>query len=149
MNTMLSVSKDEVTGFVHDWFRKLDDHADVTDVVPMLSASTFYMKVPEAEIKSIAEFETWYQGVVCKFFDEQHTMKELTIDLASNGTQADVKFCVNWETRAWSPPAARSKHIMLDAYQTWAVRRSSTSQRLVIASYVIDKVELKQGSATL
>ncbi len=59
------------------WYRKLDVHAPMVDVLPMLSEDGLEMRFPEATLTTMAEFEGWYQRVIRIFFDEVHLVKEL------------------------------------------------------------------------
>ncbi len=60
-----------------------------------------------------------------------------------------MKVVVRWEASVWSPPAAKSQRIKLDAYQTWLVRRSPATDKPVIARYTVDKLVYDKDSAKL
>lgn len=149
MSEQAPLTKDEVRQMVLDWYRALDVHEPLVDVLQYVSESELEMVFPEATLSSLADFEGWYQTVIRVFFDEVHTMKELDISLSNNGTQADVKLVVYWEASRWNPPAARSERLMMDAYQTWTVKRSPASGKAVITRYVVDELKLKPGSVSL
>lgn len=143
------LNKDEVAAMVNDWYQKLDVHAPMVDILPLLSETGLHMKFPEATLTSLAEFESWYQRVIRTFFDEVHTMKELNVNVSPDGSKADIKLCVYWEASVWNPPDRLSKRLMMDAYQTWVVKRSPSSGKPVIVSYIVDKLDPKPGSASL
>lgn len=143
------LTKDEVTTMVNDWYQKLDIHAPMVDILPLLSNTSLHMKFPEATLTTLAEFESWYQRVIRTFFDEVHTMKELNVSVSADGSQADIKLCVYWEASVWTPPDRLSKRLMMDAYQTWVVKRSPTSGKPVVVTYIVDKLDPKPGSASL
>jgi hypothetical protein len=105
------------------------------------------MKLPEATLRGLADFESWYERVIRIFFDEVHTVKSVKSELTDDG--ARVKVVVRWEASVWNPPAATSQRIKLDAYQTWTVRRSDTSGEPVIAQYTVDELKYDRDSARL
>ena len=143
------LTKDEVSAMVNDWYQKLDVHAPMVDILPLVSDGELRMVFPEATLTSLAAFESWYQRVIRVFFDEVHTMKELNVAVSADGSQADIKLIVYWEASVWNPPDRLSKRLMMDAYQTWVVKRSATSGKPVVTSYVVDKLDPKPGSAPL
>jgi hypothetical protein len=143
------LAENEVRDMVIDWYQKLDVHAPMVDILPLLSDTELHMKFPEATLTSLAEFESWYQGVIRIFFDEVHTMKELNVTVSPDGSKADIKLMVYWEASVWTPPDRYSKRLMMDAYQTWVVKRSPTSGLPVVVSYIVDKLDPKPGSAAL
>ena len=143
------LTNNEVTAMVNDWYQQLDVHAPMVNILPLLSDTDLRMVFPEATLTTLAEFESWYQRVIRTFFDEVHTMKELNVAVSADGSQADIKLCVYWEASVWSPPDRLSKRLMMDAYQTWVVKRSPSSGKPVVVTYVVDKLDPKPGSASL
>ena len=137
----------EITRFTKDWYRKLDVHAPMVDILPMLAARGLKMKFPEATLRGQAAFESWYQGVIRIFFDEVH--KVTSVKSKIEGSRADVKIVVRWEASRWNPPAAESDRIVLDAYQTWKVRRSKATGGLEVTEYIVDRIKYSKGSARL
>jgi hypothetical protein len=137
----------EIRAFAEDWYRKLDVHAPMVEILPLLDENV-ECHWPEGITIGYVGFEGWYQRVIRIFFDEVHTVKEVTPG-SSNGGDVEVKVVVNWQAKVWNPPDAKSKWLGMDAYQTWVVRRSATSGKPVIASYIVDKMELMPGSASL
>jgi hypothetical protein len=149
MSALAPLTKNEVESMVVDWYRALDVHKPLVDVLQYVSESELEMVFPEATLRSLAEFEGWYQTVIRVFFDEVHTMRELNVSLSPDGSRADVKLVVYWEASRWNPPAANSERLMMDAYQTWVVKRSPASGKAVITRYVVDELKLKEGSVPL
>jgi hypothetical protein len=129
-----------------DWYRKLDVHAPMVELLPMLIDDGLEMVFPEATVYGYAGFEGWFQRVIRIFFDEVHTVK--TVDSAIDGDTATVKVVVKWEASVWNAPEAYSKRITLDAYQTWEVKAGpdGTPQ---ITKYTVDDLKYYEGSATL
>jgi hypothetical protein len=149
MDSLTRLTIKEVEQLVKDWYLKLDVHAPMVEILPMLADEGLEMQFPEAILRGHAEFEGWYQGVIRIFFDEVHTLKELDITLSEDGTQADVKLVVYWEASRWNPPAAKSDRLMFDAAQTWVVRRLSETGRAAVVTYVVDGLTPMEGSAEL
>lgn len=145
------LTEKEIQQLAADWYRKLDVHAPLVEVLPMLADGGLEMRFPEATLRGLADFEGWYEGVIRIFFDEVHTLKEVKVRLdgASAGERADVQVVVHWEASVWKAPAAKSQRITLDAYQTWVVVRSPETGRAVIETYTVDRLEYLPGSAKL
>lgn len=144
-NTVLKPA--EIKSMVKEWYRLLDVHAPMVDILPMLAKKGLVMKFPEATLKSIAQFEGWYQGVIRIFFDEVHKVKKSVVKI--KGNEAKVDIIVQWEASVWNPPDRFSKRIRLDAYQTWKVKPSPETGKPVVSFYSVDKLKYKKGSAKL
>lgn len=129
------------------WYKKLDVHAPMVDVLPLLGEDGVEMKFPEATLYSLAEFEGWYQRVIRIFFDEVHTLKEVTVKM--DGDSAKVHVVVEWQASVWNPPAANSARIKLDADQDWVVKRSPKTGKAVITTYIVNSLNYHDGSAKL
>jgi hypothetical protein len=130
-----------------EWYRKLDVHAPMVEILPMLADKGLKMKFPEATLSGQDAFEGWYQGVIRIFFDEVHKVK--SVKSVIRGTRAKVKIVVRWEASRWRPPAACSDRIVCDAYQTWEVRLSRKTGKPEVATYVVDRLKFARGSARL
>lgn len=137
----------EVKRLVDDWYQKLDVHAPVDELLPMLAESSLEMVFPEATLTTIDEFKGWYHAVTNRFFDEVHEMKSL--DIKPRGAEADVTLVVNWQARIWNPPDRNSKWLGFDARQSWIVARSAVDGRAVVQKYVVDGLDPMPGSSSL
>jgi len=144
--TDAGLTEAEVRKLVDDWYKALDVHVPFEEIVPFVSTSGLEMYWPEGPTFGVDGFKGWYERVTRTFFDEVHTMKELTI--TPRGDEADVKLVVNWQAKVWNPPDPKSKWLGMDARQTWVVRRSEAG-RPVIQKYVVDGIDLMEGSASL
>ena len=144
---MVPLKNIEVNWLVYDWYKKLDVHAPVEEIVPLLVSDGLEMRFPEATLKSIEEFKGWYNRVTNLFFDETHDMKMLDIDI--DGETAVVKLVVNWQAHIWNPPAAKSKWLGFDAHQTWIVKRDKKTGKAAVAAYIVDLLDPMEGSAPL
>ncbi|MDD2365062.1 MAG: hypothetical protein PHN84_02755 [Desulfuromonadaceae bacterium] len=141
------LTKQEIQELAEAWYRKLDVHAPMIEVLPMLSDEGLEMRFPEATLTTMAEFESWYQRVIRIFFDEVHLLKEVTADI--DGETANVHIVVEWQASVWNPPSANSERIKLDADQSWQVKRSSDTGKAVISVYTVNELNYHQGSARL
>jgi hypothetical protein len=148
MSNLKPLTETEVRQLVNDWYVKLDIHAPMVEILPLLDDEELEMQFPETTLHGYVEFETqWYQRVIRTFFDEVHVLKELNINISND--RADIKLVVKWEASVWNPPAAKSERIMMDASQTWVVKRSPKSQKPVIVSYIVNSLNYYEGSARL
>ena len=142
-----SLTPREIADFAAEWYRKLDVHAPMVEVLPFLAEEGLEMKFPETTAKGLADFESWFQRVIRIFFDEVHTVKECTPEITGN--EAEVHVVVQWEASVWNPPAPNSARIKLDADQTWKVRRSERTGGLEITMYNVNGLNYHPGSAKL
>ena len=147
MSTTTPLTADEIRETAAAWYRKLDVHAPMVELLPMLADEELEMVFPEAPVTGWAGFEGWYQRVIRIFFDEVHTLKEVTPVI--DGDRAEVKVVVQWEASMWSPPAAESARIKCDAFQRWIMKRSSVTGKPIVVTYIVDGLEYHEGSATL
>jgi hypothetical protein len=144
---------DEVAAFAADWYRMLDEHVPGPEISPLVIDEGLEFVVPEATLRSRAEFQKWYTGgdgypgVINQFFDEAHTIREL--ETLTHGMRAAVKVVVNWQAKRWTPPAPRSEWVGFDVFQTWEIVRSAETGRPIIARYVVDELRPMPGSPPL
>jgi len=129
-----------------EWYQKLDVHAPMVEILPMLAEKGLHMKFPEATLSGLSGFEGWYQTVIRLFFDEQHQVRR--VKSVIKGNRAKVKVVVRWAASRWRSPAACSDRIVADAYQTWEVRLTKAGAP-VITSYIVDRIVYAKGSARL
>ena len=100
--------REEINAFASDWYRKLDEHVPVADIMPLVLDQGLEFVVPEATLRSRREFGDWYAGgddhpgVINLFFDEVHTLSLVEPNL--EGPNAEVKVVVNWQGRRWTAP---------------------------------------------
>ncbi|MEH2181614.1 hypothetical protein [Nostoc sp.] len=137
----------EINQLAVDWYLKLDVHAPLEEYIPFLAEENLEMRFPEATVYGFDGFKDWYDRVIRIFFDEVHTLKQVSVQLS--GEEANVQVIVKWEASVWNPPAAKSQRIVLDAYQTWIVKRSPNTGKPVVATYIVDSLSYYEGSARL
>jgi hypothetical protein len=147
MSNSAPLTESEVREFAEAWYRKLDVHEPLENYRPLLAEDVKFV-FPEATVEGFDGYTGWYERVIRLFFDEVHTVKEVTLTSVSD-EKADVKVIVKWEASVWNPPEPYSKRIILDAYQTWVVKRSPATGAPAIATYIVDELKYYEGSATL
>ncbi|MBW4537433.1 MAG: hypothetical protein KME09_26200 [Pleurocapsa minor HA4230-MV1] len=169
MNTLTTLTESEVKQLVDDWYLKLDVHAPIAEVLPLLAGETLEMQLPETTLHGLDGFRSWYDRVIHTFFDEVHTLQtlDITIDgdrearhevsplgypkgLHSNGCNlADVQLVVRWEASRWNAPAPKSERLAFDAAQRWVVVRSPQTQQPAIVTYIVDSLTTLPGFPNL
>jgi len=140
------LTEDELRQFVDDWYQKLDVHAPVEEVLPLLADEGLELVFPEVTEHGHAGFKSWYEKVTNRFFDEVHELKELNITPGENGL---IQLVVNWQCKIWDPPDAKSKWLGFDATQTWDMVRSPETGKPQILRYSVDKFIPMPGSPPL
>ncbi len=128
-----------------DWYRLLDIHAPMLELLPMVAQNGLEMVLPEVTLHGQNDFVNWYQGVIRIFFDEVHEV--LKADVRYEGDVAHVDIVVHWEASVWKPPARNSERISCEAYQRWMVVLEN--DKPVVKTYFVDRLEYREGSATL
>jgi hypothetical protein len=128
------------------WYQVLDRHEPVESVLAFLVDDGLEMVFPETTARGHSGFRSWYDAVTHRFFDEVHTLREVTVTRV-DGDRAEVRVVVNWQARIWDAPQPRSQWLGFDAYQTWTVLTSERTP--LIQRYVVDELRPMPGSATL
>jgi hypothetical protein len=142
-----ALTPEEINDLADRWYKALDVHAPLEDLLAMLADDGLEMVFPEGTSRGHAGFTEWYERVTRIFFDEVHTLKKVEPTIADGS--ADVEVVVNWQAKVWNPPEPTSKWLGFDAYQTWQVERSPESGGVVIKRYVVDNLAEMPGSASL
>src|SRR5438046_5978265 len=97
------ITTDEIEKFVAAWYALLDFHAAADDCCKMLADRGLKMHFSETEIHSLDAFRKWYEKVINKFFDEQHTVHSVKVKLIEKHAEIDV--IVGWQSSWWEPRA--------------------------------------------
>ncbi|MCU7905950.1 MAG: nuclear transport factor 2 family protein [Candidatus Thiodiazotropha sp. (ex Epidulcina cf. delphinae)] len=134
------IDKTTILKFVRGWFVQINNHSPVESLLAMLAPDGFVLQFPEVTLSNEEEFRTWYQEVTSKFFDQNHDVKHLEIDLGNDGIE--ISLLVNWQARTWQAPAAYSSHLDFDAVQSWKVAILPGNFKPVIKRYkVVELIE--------
>lgn len=120
MTTPITV--EQVKRFAAAWYQALDRHAPVEELYSLLADEGLRMHFPEGDIRDVDGFRRWYERVIHRFFDENHTVHGLEAHVQEE--VAEVRVVVGWQASWFDPPAAKSQRLSLDATQMWSVRRS-------------------------
>jgi hypothetical protein len=128
------------------WYAALDRHDPLESVLGFLVDDGLEMRFPEVTSRGHAGFKEWYDAVTERFFDEIHTVREVTV-VSMSPDAAEVKVVVNWQARIHEGRAAQSSWLGFDAYQTWTVVPGDAGPQIQI--YTVDKLDPMPGSAPL
>jgi hypothetical protein len=134
-----------VRTFAEEWYRALDRHDALEDVLPYLIDDGLEMVFPETTSRGHAGFADWYKAVTNRFFDEEHTVT--AVIPKNGGAETQVQVNVNWQAKIWNPPAAKSEWLGFDADQTWIVVATEDGPK--IKKYVVNELAPMPGSASL
>ncbi len=143
------LSQEVVYEMAVKWYGGLDNHVPEPQLLKLLQEEGLEMQWPDYHVQNIDDFDGWYQRALGIFFDEQHTIKELTVTPSADGTYGDVKVFVNWKARVWTHRDARSKYLNLDIHQTWVVVPSPDGSRPLIKFIKFEDGTPLEGSDTL
>lgn len=135
----------EIWSFASKWYRFLDVHAPLLSFKDLITDDAEFV-FPEITVKGFDGYAGWYNKVVDIFFDEEHTLKVADIESESSD-QCQVHVVVNWHASIWTPPAPLSTRLMMDADQTWIVKR--TDSGLKVSKYVVNGMTYEAGSCKL
>jgi len=141
---MEPLTREEVSRFVDDWYRKLDVHAPAEEILALLAEDGFESRNPEGTFRGRDEYRRLYEGWTRFYFDEVHELKALSVRPADE--TSEVSLVVNWQFRLWDPPAAKSRWQEYDVDQTWILQRSPVSGQPVILTYTVEAMEPRNGS---
>jgi ketosteroid isomerase-like protein len=141
-----ALTETEVRHTVARWYRALDRHDELAEVLPYLADDPLEMRLPETTVRGHAGFKDWYETVTARFFDEEHTVVSVDVEL-HGPTSATARVLVNWQAKVWDPPEPRSRWVGFDAYQTWELElRDGRPQ---VTTYSVDFFDPMPGSAAL
>lgn len=116
----VSLTEENIRAFAAAWYYALDIHAPVEDCLKLLADENLEMIFPEKTMRSEAEFREWYHNVTNFFFDENHYVQSVQIEMS--GEEAHLDISVGWQASWWIPPTAKSKRTSMNATQKWTVR---------------------------
>ena len=141
----MSFTHPELWAFASSWYRYLDVHAPLESFRGLITEDAEFV-FPEITVKGFEGYQSWYDKVIGIFFDEQHTLKIADI-INETPESCTAHVVVNWQASIWSPPAPLSTRLMMDADQTWTLRR--TTKGIQLAKYVVNEMTYMPGSCKL
>ena len=136
----------ELWSFASNWYRFLDIHAPLDSFKPLITDDV-QLVFPEATVSGFEGYSGWYNNVINIFFDEEHTLKVSDIVKQSDSV-CEVHVVVNWHASIWNAPAACSTRLMMDADQTWEIKRLSDGN-LAVSKYIVNFMTYEPGSCKL
>lgn len=133
-----SMTLETIKNFVAAWYQTLDQHVPVEACVRLV-ADDVKMIFPEKTLHGIDDLAAWYAGgtysdgeetpgVINIFFDENHNVVNVEPTSGLDGKEIDLRVVVAWQASWFTPPAAKSKRVSLDAIQDWSIRRSEKNE---------------------
>lgn len=147
MSTLKPLTETEVRQFVSQWFHKLDVHVPLEDFLVDVADEGIEFRFPEVTVTDKAGLTEWYKRVTHTFFDEVHETQELAI--TTGDKLATVKITTLWQESTWDAPEPKSKRQAFLAKQTWQVKRSSTTGKPVVVTYIVEAFDPVGNSGSL
>lgn len=148
MTETVTLTREQVTRFVTDWYAALDEHAPTEHLVAMLADDGLDMQMPEITLRSHDDFRTWYETtIINRYFDETEEVQSL--DVTVDGARADVRMVTRWRARRWNPPAPRSEQVDYTSTKSWVVECPPETGSPIISRYVVEEFVPNEGSAVL
>ncbi|HZP82142.1 MAG TPA: hypothetical protein VFB21_10915 [Chthonomonadaceae bacterium] len=123
MSQSNALTPENIRKFVAAWYAALDVHAPVEECYRFLSDECLDMQFPDGKICDFTSFKTWYDRVTHLFFDENHNVQSVEIQISGEEAVADI--VVGWQASWFEPPAAKSKRVSMNATQRWRIRPSN------------------------
>lgn len=147
MNDVRPLTETEVTDFVYAWFRCLDAHAPVEELLPLLADESLIMELPEVTAHGHNGFREWYARVTHLFFDERHEVTRVAVEIS--GETATARLLLRWNAKVWRSPANRSEALAFESAQTWTLGRSALTGEPTINRYSVDTFTAQPDSPSL
>jgi hypothetical protein len=141
----VQLTERSIREFAERWVGALDGHADPAEIQRYLVDSGLEMTFPEGVFRERDGAAKWYDAAVNLFFDEQHTVIETVPTI--EGDSATVRVKLNWKSRAWKPPAAKSVWLDLVIDQVWELVAGEYGP--LIKTYTVGQIVPMAGSGSL
>ena len=93
-------SENDVKAFVYQWFAGFDHQADIGFFKKHLNPDKVDMDFPDFPVKSIADFEKWYQNVIDNIQWNAHIVSDLQVRGDETGGFT-ITLDVNWKVRSY------------------------------------------------
>ncbi|MBP1466980.1 nuclear transport factor 2 family protein [Candidatus Chloroploca sp. M-50] len=122
MSDSTTLTEAAIRRFVAAWYEALDFHVPIEQAYALLADEGLNMQFPDGDIRDYNSFKTWYDRVTNLFFDENHYVQQ--VEMQIDGDTAVLDVIVGWQASWWEAPAAKSKRVSMDATQRWTVRSS-------------------------
>lgn len=137
------INKEDVKHLIHEWGRLHDDHASLSDFMPIIAEDGFEIRVGDCVLKGAAGLQK-LQGIKQPFFDESHIYNSIDVSTTTDD-QAEAKSVVQWEASVREGLAPRSKRIKAILHHSWLIRRSPATGKPVILHHIVDSFKYLPG----
>jgi hypothetical protein len=77
------------------WYKKLDLHVPIGELLPLLADDEFEMRSPGGASRGHAGFQQWYDRTTRIFFDETHRLEQVKLEPSNGADRSQVKVVVN------------------------------------------------------
>lgn len=104
----MNVTKEMVLDFLANWYRMMDSHAPLEEVLQSVAPDQFRMQIIDGPmIEGEAGFTEWYMEKISTSFDSLHMVH--SIDVTVHGDTADAVILADWSGRNWVVPGVKSE----------------------------------------
>ena len=134
-NAKTNYSENDVKAFVYNWFAGFDHQADIDTFKKHLNPEKIDMYFPDFPIKSIEDFERWYNNVIDNIQWNTHRISNLKVS-GDELSGYSVSFDINWKAKTY-----KGETYDMNIHQDWMVKVDK-SRNFVIEkhrAHVIDK----------
>jgi hypothetical protein len=135
---------EEIMGFIKEFYAKADGSAPLVWFLPYIDDSFHMVWTPTCQFDGPEGFEEFYRCLTGNLFDRVHEISDISIRV--DGDTAKVSFTIHLTGKFWAPPLPKSKHAENHANFEWEMKRSPTTGKAVITSYILTGVSFPEGS---
>lgn len=115
-NAKTSYSENDVKAFVYNWFAGFDHQADIGVFKRHLNPEKVDMHFPDFPIKSISDFERWYNNVIDTIPWNAHKISNLKVFGDEMGGYS-VSLDINWKAKTY-----KGETYDMNIHQDWIVK---------------------------
>lgn len=131
-----SYSENDVKAFVYTWFAGFDHQADIDVFKKHLNREKVDMYFPDFPIKSISDFERWYNNVIDTIQWNTHKISDLKVS-GDEMSGYSVSLDMNWKAKTY-----KGETYDLNIHQDWIVKVDK-SRNFVIEKHKAQVIEKK------
>lgn len=115
-NAKTSYSENDVKAFVYTWFAGFDHQADIGVFKKHLNPEKVDMHFPDFPIKSISDFERWYNNVIDAIQWNTHRISNLLVS-GDKINGFSVSLDINWRAKTY-----KGETYDMNIHQDWMVK---------------------------
>lgn len=115
-NAKTMYSENDVIAFVYSWFAGFDHQADISMFKKHLNPEKIDMYFPDFPIKSIEDFERWYNNVIDNIQWNSHRISNLKVS-GDEINGFSVSLDINWKAKAYN-----GENYDMNIHQDWKVK---------------------------